>query len=644
MKNLPLANRLRSAVSRLPALALSLVWLATESVLTSCGSQPEPAADEAMTPAEAGLMRAPGAGSSEQDSTPMVVRRVWGGTDVDLWGSVSADGRYLAFIDWGNGDVMVREVATGEVERVTYEGDWEPYRTAEQARISPDGEQVAYLWYDSGTQDDQYYELRVIRRGDRESSLLYRSPDCTWMGLWDWSPDGRTLLFLGTMRDESARLMAVSVEDGTVQTKKDFGSADPSRGAISPDGRFAAYALLQGDDSEDGDLFVLNLESGQTTPLVRNPGNDMVLGWSPDGGYVLFASDRTGILAAWIQPVESGRATGEPWLVKANLWRAVPLGFAEEGSFFFGIPLGFRKVHVASIDPVTGAVLVSSTAVSGDRLAEEGRPTWSQDGRYLAYKTGSDHPTISIRSLDTGETRQLAPELRFGDVRWYPGNHHLLVHGEDREGRGGLFRVDVQTGEAEHLVSGHGQIVRLIDWDPEQMKVFYRRSGGGIAVVDLESGAETVLYGKGVARWPALSPDGRSLAFGAMDGDTPSLMVMSSTGGAPKTVASFPADGPFSKQLIVRGITWSPDSQSVIYAGGIEEGIWRVPAAGGPREKLGALSENIEAIGGSIQEMRVHPDGHHIAFGVRKGGASEVWVMENFLPRDPGSDESHRHP
>jgi len=618
-----------------PRSAITLVVIVVATFLIpGCGSEADRASSEDMTPAAAGFVSAVGADASEQDSTRMVLRRVWGGSDVDLSGSVSADGRYLAFVDWGIGDVMVREVATGKVERVTYDGVREPYQAAYEARISPDGEQVAYLWYNEETDDYHNFEIRVIRRGDREPRLLYRSPDYTYQGLWDWSPDGSTLLFMGYMQDETARLMTVSVEDGTVQTKKDFGSVNPSRGAISPDGRLAAYALLEGDDSEDRDLFVLNLESGQTTPLVRNPGNDLVLGWSPDGGYVLFASDRTGILAAWIQPVEDGRATGEPWMVKADLWRAVSLGFTEEGSFFFGIPMDSRKVYVASIDPETGAVLVPSTAVSGDRLADEGRPTWSQDGRYLAYKSGGDRgdrPTISIRSLETGEIRNLVPDLTgFGDFRWYPGDRHLLVLGRDPEDRGGLHKVDVQTGEAEHLVST-GQIVRLIDWDPEQKKVFYRRSGGGIAVMDLESGEETVLYGQAVTRWPALSPDRRHLAFGAVDGDTPSLMVMSSTGGAPRPVARFRADDSYEKQLLVRGITWSPDGQSVIYAGGIEEGIWRVPAVGGPREKLEAFTENIQAIGGWIQEMRLHPDGRRIVFDALSRGA-EVWVMENFLP------------
>jgi Tol biopolymer transport system component len=179
----------------------------------------------------------------------------------------------------------------------------------------------------------------------------------------------------------------------------------------------------------------------------------------------------------------------------------------------------------------------------------------------------------------------------------------------------------------------------MAGWDPEQQKVFYTKSGGGIAVVDLETGEENVLYGEGVTRWAALSPDGRNLAFGAMDGDTPSLMVVSSTGGTPQAVARFQAEEPYSKQLFVRGITWSPDSQHIIYAGGVEGGIWRVPAAGGPREKLESLTENIHGIGGHIQEIHLRPDGRRIAFDVRKGGA-EVWVMENFLPASGDEDRS----
>jgi Tol biopolymer transport system component len=573
---------------------------------------------------------------------------------VDLYGaSVSSDGRLLTFIDWDTGDLAVREISSGEMTRVTNDGAWEPYECADEAMISPDGEWIAYMWVPPSGENQ--YELRLVRVGDPDSRLVIDTEDCHSPWPTFWYPDGERFLGVGATEDGTPCQIAVSVLDGSVHPVTGLGGLSNQveggrRAAFSPDRQFFVFDAPQEGDSWERDIFLKSVEGGEKRPLVRHPSNDLVLGWSPDGGHILFASERTGALGAWLLPVEGGRPTGDPTLVKPDLWRMVPIGFAQDGSFFYGVPMPSHKVYVAGVDPETGEVLEPVFAVSGDPLAQEQMPAWSQDGRFLAFRSGStgnpwtrmfeeDRTTISIRSLETGETRQLSPDLEgFGQVRWYPGNHHLLVHGRDRQGRGGLHKVDVQTGEAEHLVSDL-QAVRLIDWDPEEMKVFYRRSGGGIAVVDLETGQKNVLYGVGVTRWPALSPDGRHLAFGAVEGDTPSLMVMSSTGGAPRAIARFQAEEPYSRQLFVRGITWSPDSQYVIYAGGAEEGIWRVPAAGGPREKLESLTENIQGTGGHIQELHLRPDGRRIAFDVRKGGA-EVWVMEDFLAVSGEKDRS----
>jgi Tol biopolymer transport system component len=572
---------------------------------------------------------------------------------VDLYGaSVSFDGRLLTFIDWDTGDLAVRDLSSGQVQRVTNDGSWEPYECADEAMISPDGEWIAYMWFRESSESE--YELRLVRVGDPESRLVIERGDCSSAWPAFWYPDGERFLASGSSEDGEPCQIVVAL-DGAVRPLSGrsglskLTTLPANRSAFSPDREHVVFDIPQNDESWERDIFLLPVEGGEITPLVQHPSNDLVLGWSPDGGHILFASDRTGALGAWLLPVEGGRPTGDPTLVKADLWRMVPIAFSQDGSFFYGVPMPSQKVYVAGFDLESGEVLEPALAVSGDRLAQEQMPAWSQDGRFLAFRSGmtfwtrmfeEDLTTISIRSLDTGETRQLSPDLEgFGWFRWYPGNHHLLVLGRDRAGRGGLHKVDVQTGEAEHLASPR-QALRMAGWDPEQQKVFYTKSGGGIAVVDLETGEEKVLYGEGVTRWAALSPDGRNLAFGAMDGDTPSLMVMSSTGGAPQAVARFRVAGPYSKQLFVRGITWSPDGQYVIYAGGVEEGIWRVPAAGGPREKLESLTENIQGIGGHIQELHLRSDGRSIAFDVRKGGA-EVWVMEDFLPRDSGSNESH---
>jgi Tol biopolymer transport system component len=576
---------------------------------------------------------------SEQDSTPMVVRRVWGGPDVDLFGRVSPDGRHLTFVD-GAGDLAVRELGTGEVRRLTEGGNWMD-QWAEDAAISPDGEQVAYVWYREGQENP--YELRIVDWNGGSPRVLFRGESFDWYGTAAWSPDGEQILISGSGEDGTYRLALVSVTDGSARTLKETASLWPVGVSFSPDARYLVYDLPEDRNSEERDIFVLTVASGEEVPLVEHPANDFVLGWAPDGEHVLFASDRTGTLGAWILPVAGGRTAGEPRMVKPDLWRVSPIGFTQDGSFYYGVNMETRDVYVASIDPETGAVLAAPTAVSPDYLGTHTSADWSPDGRYLAYISLEGQQagwytgefTISIRSVETGETRQLrVPDLKgFGRFRWFADGHHLLVPGVDRNDRDGVFKVDIQTGEAEPLPAFWDiEIARLIDWSPDAKSVFYRVWQGGetrIAVTDLESGRQRVLYDKKPNPPVALSPDGRQLAFAVGGGGERSLMLMPATGGAPRELHRFQTE----KNYNVFDISWSVDGRYLLYLrpwdGTLE--LWRVPVAGGPSERLGLSVEK-------MRKIRFHPDGRRIAIEAGRTGA-EIWVMENFLPATVGTTD-----
>jgi Tol biopolymer transport system component len=609
--------------------------------LSGCGP-PADQTPEGHRPTEASIVGMRPAEDLEQDSTPMVLRRVWGARDLSLIGvSVSADGRYLTYIDWtGTNDVMVREVATGEVERVTYDGVDEPYQAAFAATISPDGRQVAYTWFSDQNAAYNYYELRVIRRGEREPRILYRSENCHDPWPMGWSPDGEEVHFLAAMMDHTRRLMSVSVEDGAVRTLKDFGSQKVGlRQSLSPQGQHVVYTLR-------GDIYVLDLQSGSTAPLVRHPGNDYALGWSPDGRYVLFASDRSGVLGAWVQPVDEGQAAGDPWMVKADLWRAEPIGFTRDARYFFGIPLDSRKVYVASVDPETGRILAPPTPVSGDRLAEESHPRWSPDGHYLAYTSegggDSGRRIIEIRDVRTGEHRELSPDLETlfnPGFLWDPGGRSLLVGGEDQEG-GALFEVNVETGETHARFRPHGpetpSLGAFIGWSPDGGRVYFR-SGGVDSIIALDARADeaTVLFDRKVNCCPDLSPDGGQIAFAAAAAGSPALMVMPTAGGEPRIIHRFEGEDSIQGPDLVQGIAWSRDGRTLVYFrddnSGTRAGFWRIAVDGGEPQPIGLLMDGSRPR--NIRNLRIHPDGQRITFEMSES-RSEVWVMENFLPED----------
>ena len=66
-------------------------------------------------------------------------RQVWTGPRVDVYGSISPDGRVLSFVDWANnGALAIHDLTTGDDRTV------EPGGEAEYSTISKDGKRIAY--------------------------------------------------------------------------------------------------------------------------------------------------------------------------------------------------------------------------------------------------------------------------------------------------------------------------------------------------------------------------------------------------------------------------------------------------------------------------------------------------------------------
>ena len=127
------------------------------------------------------------------DASTMVVRRVWAGPNVDILGAPSPDGRSLSYVDWETGDQAVRDLATGEKRRLTNKGTWlESSEFALFSTMSPDGQQVAYAWFNK----DLFYDLRIVGLDGSRARVLYSNKELSYLQPEDWSPDGKHILAL----------------------------------------------------------------------------------------------------------------------------------------------------------------------------------------------------------------------------------------------------------------------------------------------------------------------------------------------------------------------------------------------------------------------------------------------------------------
>ncbi|MEJ2542356.1 MAG: hypothetical protein P8188_20745, partial [Gemmatimonadota bacterium] len=70
-------------------------------------------------------------------------------------------------------------------------------------------------------------------------------------------------------------------------------------GSYSADGRTLVYTEL--NSRTLGDLWIVSLADGSVTPLLRSPANERSPTFSPDGQWLAFASDESGIDHVYVQ-------------------------------------------------------------------------------------------------------------------------------------------------------------------------------------------------------------------------------------------------------------------------------------------------------------------------------------------------------
>jgi Tol biopolymer transport system component len=571
-------------------------------------------------------------------------------------GAVSPDGRYFSFWDWRTGGLAVRDLQTGQDRRLTDEGtdgraDSSVSQSAGESTWSSDGKQIAYAWYfaESGA---VRAELRIVGLDGRKPLVLARDDNMREIGGFAWSPDGKHIAASVHPQNGSVRMELFSTVGSPSRMLADLKRDISSTKRFSPDSRYIAYDRGPDELFPERDIFLMSVDSGQSTPLIQHPADDYLLGWSPDGKWIVFASDRTGTLGLWVVGVSGAKTRGEPQLVRPGIDPIQPIGLTRAGALYYGVARATEDVYVVDLDPTTGKLIGPERKAIEQYEGGNFSPSYSPDGKYLAYTSrrgNSPYPTnagnaLCIRSLDTGQERVFYREiwslgLRYiGGPRWSPDGQYITFGGAEGIWITGVYRIDLQTGQINRILRcGPDERLSGGAYGPGGQHFFGRStmtSGSSqIVVLDLESGDTRELYRlEGETRIDlALSPDGRWLSF--INGGRAverSLRIMPASGGDAREAWSF---GKMKQGTPSINHTWAPDGRYILF-GTMDPfdlpawSLWRVPVEGGPPEKMGLQRR------WGIWSVTVRPDGRQLAFAGRGGAStdSELWVMENFLP------------
>ncbi len=592
----------------------------------------------------------------------------------EVWGdvSMSPDRRYLCHTGWEQGEIFIRELATGEQRMIK-----PTKRVPEESKpsspiLSPDNKTIAYhvgfrersdvclIGADGSGQRVLY--PGIIRSILKPAGFGPALPYPGHVRPVQWFPDGSRFLAMrwpDVMHFfNDIEIVSVSLADGSTEViKKLTGEFYGTTIKLSPDAKTVAYELASKDTPKKRDIFAIDIDSKQEMPLVVHAANNRLLDWTPDGRHILFVSDRMGPWSIWLLPVAKGQGQGVPELVGRSTGPIGPVGFAEDGSYCYRMAYRDIDIHTAVVDLATGQLLSAPArlGVAGSDVAD-----WSPDGKYLAYcapsATSSERRVIRICSLDTGQEREIPDKVTgFEYLRWCPDGRSLLASGlvsykpEDVLLPGRVYRIDAVTGETMVLLDTKEHEVRMAELSPDGKILYYTTNG--IIRREIDTGQEKILFTYSPkAPWAgsALSPNGEFIAVASNEG------TKEKAEGGVKKILLIPSQGGQATELLrwdqepasfLTQTGWSGDGKTVLFALHREpvagknpkevNEFWQVSVEGGLPRKIFETNLHMQY----SRCFRVHPDGQRILLSVTTAHG-ELWAMENFLPAGSGANDA----
>ncbi|MFF4319118.1 amidohydrolase family protein [Streptomyces sp. NPDC001568] len=333
--------------------------------------------------------------------------------------------------------------------------------------------------------------------------------------------------------------------DGSPATALTPPDLEPGRPVFSPDGRHVAMSAYRGGAFH---IWVMRADGSDLRRITDGPFDHRAPAWSPDGRTLAFCSERGGDPVAgcpyriWTAALTGGsprRLTGVPGQDgpgQDGAWEDFDPVWSADGSRVFfvratvtGETLTARTLASVAAD-ATGPVRTEHTVTEGGLLA----PALSPAGRtaWLRAAPGPRKAELHTLYVD-GRPVALDGDLAPAPPRWI-GDDRLLI---TLDGRFRTIRPHHDPVGREHPLDATLEVTR-----PR-----YR-----IKQYALEADSRRRVLG---LHLPSLSPDGRSVAFAALN----ALWIAPVTTGIPRRIVRAPVTA------YVQGPVWTPDGRALIW-------------------------------------------------------------------------------
>jgi len=464
-------------------------------------------------------------------------------------------------------------------------------------------------------------KLKVVETSGGSSQVIADAPEGRG-GAWG---AGGNIVFSAATQD---RLYYVNVNGGapTPATTLDLTQHTSHRWPFFlPDGKHYLYSGINHDSSKSGNdtIYYASVDGSVNKPVLKSKSNAIFA-----DGYLLFGRNAQ-LLAQPFDP-SSGTLSGEPQTLAKDVandpttWH-LDASASNDGLLIYGNGEGnYGSVQFQWMERASKKF---STIVEG--LTNVHFASLSQQGDRLALEIDNGVSDTWVLDLVRGTRTRLT----FGPVynngpRWSPDGK-WIVYASSRNGKFQLYRKFSDGGGTEEQLLDDDLFLMAHDWSRDGKYILYTRGLPGtqeIWALPLDGDRkpfQVMPTTPGTFRtFPALSPDGRWLAYLSNESGSPQVYVAAFSGGHGKWQVS--ANGGYY-------LAWSHDGKELFYSFS-GNSIYAVPV----KEVAGALqfgTSQTLVSGWSAPDpwFHVSADGKKILlYSVSQQVSDSVTVVTNF--------------
>ncbi|MED4750855.1 S9 family peptidase [Brevibacillus choshinensis] len=406
--------------------------------------------------------------------------------------------------------------------------DFYRIRYASDPQLSPDGTAVAYV--QSMVDDDRAYRTHLFVQSLAEKSVIALTEGAVRDSSPRWSPDGTQICFI-SKRSGISQIWLIDAKGGepTQVTRCKTGAANP---VWSPDGKRIAFSSMMTPEDSFADLemdekkeapkkaivvnrmkyksddlgfvydtskqiAVLDVETGEITPVTHGEYHHTVGTWSPDGHWLAITAnqventDLQHSIDVYLVPVNGGE-----WI---KLTRS-------KGTFFFptwsadGKKLAYigsesptqliatqKNIWVSDLETGTQTCLTTDWDVQvGDStigdVRSPGHPNpggvWTEDGSgmyFIASERGNS--CLYHATLDGTITKVIGGERNIYGFTLHEQSRTAVIAVSDPITPGDLIEVNLETGEEVRLTEVNNELLSELDL-PEPIELEYEGQDG----------------------------------------------------------------------------------------------------------------------------------------------------------------------